>query len=117
LGGNDTLTGSATDDPLIGGAGDDTFTGAGGRDIFDYGFKNAGNDIPSAAAVTKSLRLEVALYPTNKSLRSIISALAFIPSTGVSGNSVTITLENIAYTSTLLAESDWRWRYILPTNL
>jgi Ca2+-binding RTX toxin-like protein len=45
LGGNDTLTGSATDDLLIGGAGDDTFTGAGGRDIFDYGFKNAGNDI------------------------------------------------------------------------
>jgi Ca2+-binding RTX toxin-like protein len=30
---------------LIGGAGDDTLTGAGGRDIFDYGFKNAGNDI------------------------------------------------------------------------
>jgi Ca2+-binding RTX toxin-like protein len=29
---------------LIGGAGDDTLTGAGGRDIFDYGFKNAGND-------------------------------------------------------------------------
>jgi Ca2+-binding RTX toxin-like protein len=26
------------------GAGDDTLTGAGGRDIFDYGFKNAGND-------------------------------------------------------------------------
>jgi hypothetical protein len=23
----------------------DTLTGAGGRDIFDYGFKNAGNDI------------------------------------------------------------------------
>jgi hypothetical protein len=22
----------------------DTLTGAGGRDIFDYGFKNAGND-------------------------------------------------------------------------
>jgi Ca2+-binding RTX toxin-like protein len=34
-GGNDTLTGSATDDLLIGGAGDDAFTGAGGRDIFD----------------------------------------------------------------------------------
>jgi Ca2+-binding RTX toxin-like protein len=30
---------------LIGGEGDDTLTGAGGRDIFDYGFKNAGNDI------------------------------------------------------------------------
>jgi hypothetical protein len=45
LGGNDTLTGGATDDILIGGAGDDTLTGAGGRDIFDYGFKNAGNDI------------------------------------------------------------------------
>jgi Ca2+-binding RTX toxin-like protein len=29
---------------LIGGAGNDTLTGAGGRDIFDYGFKNAGND-------------------------------------------------------------------------
>jgi hypothetical protein len=28
--------------------------------------------VPSAAAVTKSLRLEVALYPINKSLRSII---------------------------------------------
>jgi hypothetical protein len=51
--------------------GDDAFTGAGGRDIFDYGFKNAGNDIIS-------LRLEVALYPINKSLRSIISALAFV---------------------------------------
>jgi Ca2+-binding RTX toxin-like protein len=25
-------------------AGNDTLTGAGGRDIFDYGFKNAGND-------------------------------------------------------------------------
>jgi Ca2+-binding RTX toxin-like protein len=34
----------ATNDTLIGGAGDDTLTGAGGRDIFDYGFKNAGND-------------------------------------------------------------------------
>jgi Ca2+-binding RTX toxin-like protein len=45
LDGNDTLTGGATDDILIGGAGDDTLTGAGGRDIFDYGFKNAGNDI------------------------------------------------------------------------
>jgi Ca2+-binding RTX toxin-like protein len=39
------LWGSATDDILVGGAGDDTLTGAGGRDIFDYGFKNAGNDI------------------------------------------------------------------------
>jgi Ca2+-binding RTX toxin-like protein len=29
---------------LVGGAGNDTLTGAGGRDIFDYGFKNAGND-------------------------------------------------------------------------
>jgi Ca2+-binding RTX toxin-like protein len=29
---------------LNSGAGDDTLTGAGGRDIFDYGFKNAGND-------------------------------------------------------------------------
>jgi Ca2+-binding RTX toxin-like protein len=44
LGGNDTLTGGTTDDILVGGAGDDTLTGAGGRDIFDYGFKNAGND-------------------------------------------------------------------------
>jgi hypothetical protein len=43
-GGNDTLTGGAKNDTLIGGAGDDTLTGAGGRDIFDYGFKNAGND-------------------------------------------------------------------------
>jgi hypothetical protein len=34
--------------------------------------------VPSAVAVTKSLRLEVALYPINKSLRSIISALAFV---------------------------------------
>jgi Ca2+-binding RTX toxin-like protein len=42
---NKSLTGGATDDILIGGAGDDTLTGAGGRDIFDYGFKNAGNDI------------------------------------------------------------------------
>jgi hypothetical protein len=31
-------------DILVGGAGNDTLTGAGGRDIFDYGFKNAGND-------------------------------------------------------------------------
>jgi Ca2+-binding RTX toxin-like protein len=44
LGGNDTLTGGTTDDILVGGAGNDTLTGAGGRDIFDYGFKNAGND-------------------------------------------------------------------------
>jgi Ca2+-binding RTX toxin-like protein len=44
LGGNDTLTGGTTNDILIGGAGNDTLTGAGGRDIFDYGFKNAGND-------------------------------------------------------------------------
>jgi hypothetical protein len=33
---------------------------------------------PSAATVTKSLKLEVALYPINKSLRSIISALVFV---------------------------------------
>jgi Ca2+-binding RTX toxin-like protein len=33
-----------SDDILVGGAGNDTLTGAGGRDIFDYGFKNAGND-------------------------------------------------------------------------
>jgi Ca2+-binding RTX toxin-like protein len=31
-------------DILVGGASNDTLTGAGGRDIFDYGFKNAGND-------------------------------------------------------------------------
>jgi hypothetical protein len=36
--------GCAKNDILIGGAGDDALTGAGGRDIFDYGFKNAGND-------------------------------------------------------------------------
>jgi surface protein len=29
---------------IIYSAGNDTLTGAGGRDIFDYGFKNAGND-------------------------------------------------------------------------
>jgi hypothetical protein len=33
---------------------------------------------PSAATVTKSLKLEVALYPINKSLRSIISVSATI---------------------------------------
>jgi Ca2+-binding RTX toxin-like protein len=44
LAGNDTLTGGTTDDILVGGAGNDTLTGANGRDIFDYGFKNAGND-------------------------------------------------------------------------
>jgi hypothetical protein len=45
----------AKNDILIGGAGNDTLTGAGGRDIFDYGFKNAGNDAITAA-VTKSLK-------------------------------------------------------------
>jgi hypothetical protein len=34
--------------------------------------------VPSAAAVTKSLRLEVEPYPVNKSLRSITSASAFV---------------------------------------
>jgi Ca2+-binding RTX toxin-like protein len=44
LGGNDTLIGSTTDDILVGGEGDDTLTGSYGIDVFDYGFKNAGND-------------------------------------------------------------------------
>jgi hypothetical protein len=44
--------------------------------------------VPSAAAVTKSLKLEVALYPTNKSLRSIISALAFVNTSKVTDMSL-----------------------------
>jgi hypothetical protein len=35
-------------------------------------------DATARQAVTKSLKLEVALYPTNKSLRSIMSALVFV---------------------------------------
>jgi Ca2+-binding RTX toxin-like protein len=38
---------------LIGGAGNDTLTGAGGRDIFDYGFKNAGNDATISSSCDK----------------------------------------------------------------
>jgi hypothetical protein len=59
LGGDDTLTGGTTDDILVGGAGNDTLKGAGGRDVFDYGFKNAGNDttrnIPTANVLVKGM--------------------------------------------------------------
>ena len=123
LDGNDTLTGGATDDILIGGAGDDTLTGAGGRDIFDYGFKNAGNDIindftvgnigMNANADIIDLRDLLVGYNATSNLSDFVTAAAEgtgtkltidHDSTGVSGNSVTITLKNIAYTSTLLAE-------------
>ena len=123
LGGNDTLTGGATDDILIGGAGDDTLTGAGGRDIFDYGFKNAGNDIindftvgnikTNANADIIDLRDLLVGYSATSNFSDFVTAAAEgtgtkltidHDGTGVSGNSVTITLENIAYTSTLLAE-------------
>ena len=46
---------------MIGGAGNDTLTGAGGRDIFDYGFKNAGNDtITDFTLMRKPVMSEVA---------------------------------------------------------
>jgi hypothetical protein len=50
--------------------------------------------VPSTVAVTKSLKLEVALYPTNKSLRSIMSALVF----------VFVVMTNTVFTTDLLNE-------------
>ena len=120
LGGNDTLIGGATNDILIGGAGDDTLTGAGGRDIFDYGFKNAGNDTITdftlGNTATKSNADTINLsdlligYSATSNLSDFVTAAADGAHTKLtidhdgtnSGNSVTITLKNVAYTADLL---------------
>ncbi|VVM18674.1 Chitinase (EC [uncultured Gammaproteobacteria bacterium] len=121
LGGNDTLTGGTTDDILVGGAGNDTLTGAGGRDIFDYGFKNAGNDtitdftLGNTTTNTNAdiLNLSDLLigYSATSHLSDFVTAAADgahtkltidHDGTGVSGSSVTIILKNVAYTANLL---------------
>ncbi len=121
LGGNDTLTGGTTDDILVGGAGNDTLTGAGGRDIFDYGFKNAGNDtitdftLGNTTTNTNAdiINLSDLLigYSATSNLSDFVTAAADgthtkltidHDGTGVSGSSVTIILKNIAYTANLL---------------
>ncbi len=120
LGGNDTLTGGTTDDILVGGAGNDTLTGAGGRDIFDYGFKNAGNDTITDFTLgnTKTntnadiIDLSDLLigYSATSHLSDFVTAAADGAHTKLtinhngtnSGNSVTIILKNVAYTTDLL---------------
>ncbi|SHN92361.1 BspA family leucine-rich repeat surface protein, partial [bacterium endosymbiont of Bathymodiolus sp. 5 South] len=120
LGGNDTLTGSAKNDILIGGAGNDTLTGAGGRDIFDYGFKNAGNDAITdftlgntttrSNADTINLSDLLIGYSATSHLSDFVTAAADGAHTKLtinhdgtnSGSSVTITLKNVAYTANLL---------------
>jgi hypothetical protein len=43
---------------LVGGAGDDILTGSYGIDVFDYGFKNAGNDTSLKHQVTISNQIK-----------------------------------------------------------
>jgi hypothetical protein len=92
-------------------------------DALVYGFKNAGNDIindftagnikTNVNADIIDLRDLLVGYSATSNFSDFVTAAAEGTSTKltidhdgtrVSGNSVTITLENIAYTSTLLAE-------------
>ena len=121
LAGNDTLTGGTTDDILVGGAGNDTLTGANGRDIFDYGFKNAGNDFITdftlgntsinANADTINLSDLLTGYTPTSNLSDFITVVAEGANTkltidhdgtGSLNNLVNITLKNIAYRVDLL---------------
>ncbi|SGZ64586.1 Chitinase [Bathymodiolus thermophilus thioautotrophic gill symbiont] len=123
LGGNDTLKGGATNDILVGGAGDDTLTGAGGRDVFDYGFKNAGNDIITdffIGDVIKDTRSDIIDlkdlligYKANSKLSDFVTATAEGTGTkltidhdgnGALHNLVTITLSEVAYSDRLLSD-------------
>jgi hypothetical protein len=81
LGGNDTLTGGTTDDILVGGAGNDTLTGAGGRDIFDYGFKNAGNDTITDLMASLNLNMIVLAVVSAPPLPRIIKVGPVLSST------------------------------------
>jgi hypothetical protein len=72
-----------TDDILVGGAGNDTLTGAGGRDIFDYGFKNAGNDTITDLILSGSGIGVVCDIPSNIALDSALtsSSIELCPTT------------------------------------
>ena len=124
LGGDDTLIGGSTNDILVGGAGDDTLTGADGRDIFDYGFKNASNDV-----ITDFIVGEISVnsnadiidlsdlligYTTSSNLSDFLIATVFTSDdtkllidhdgTGELDSLVTIILENVAYSDSLLSD-------------
>ncbi len=123
LGGNDTLIGSTTDDILVGGEGDDTLTGSYGIDVFDYGFKNAGNDTITDFTIgnTKTdhgadiINLNDLLvgYSTTSNLSDFVTAVAngtdtkltiSYDGTGALNSQVTITLTNVAYRTNLLTD-------------
>ncbi|VVH58504.1 Chitinase (EC, partial [uncultured Gammaproteobacteria bacterium] len=121
LGGNDTLTGGTTDDILVGGAGNDTLKGAGGRDVFDYGFKNAGNDtitdftLGNTKTNTNADIIDLSDLLIGYSATSNLSDFVTVAAdgantkltidhdgTGTLNSPVTITLKNIAYRTDLL---------------
>jgi hypothetical protein len=94
--------------------------GAGGRDIFDYGFKNAGNDtitdftLGNTKTNTNADIIDLSDLLIGHSATSHLSDFVTAAAdgahtkltidhdgTGVSGSSVTIILKNVAYTANL----------------
>ncbi|CAB5503156.1 BspA family leucine-rich repeat surface protein [Bathymodiolus thermophilus thioautotrophic gill symbiont] len=123
LGDNDTLTGSNHADTLYGGAGDDTLTGNAGADTFVYSYQNAGHDTIKDFNASEGDKINLSYlmdgYQEDKVLSDYLTLLSNSKSQAVlhisaNGNvngsndeatregSVTITLENIAYSEGLL---------------
>ncbi|MBA5249267.1 MAG: type I secretion C-terminal target domain-containing protein, partial [Gammaproteobacteria bacterium] len=122
LAGDDTLTGGNRSDTLEGGTGDDILTGNAGTDTFFYGYKNAGNDTITDFNTSQNngdkldLRHLLDGYKDTSTLAHYIEivnngsgkAQLNIDADGAADGSininadVSITLENVNYSDTLL---------------